>query len=429
MVAFFVSIFSTIRSHHLFEGYNQFKQAILTSTDFLDMPLFKVHKTNWRDAFTLIELLVVIAIISILIGLLLPAVQKVRESAAMIQCLANGRQISLAMANFHSVNNKLPSYHGNFPTLDPATGGTNVQNASVFGSWIVHLLPYIEQDGLYKQIAEDVAANKNNGASSINTNPCGKSVWVPAHYSDKPMPPTGAIVKTLDPGTNQWNPSCVVQDITAASSIGIWNPKIRTKTLSLLRCPSDSSLPLNSLSADGWATTNYLANWNILGAAQGDATAPFGLWSQNNLGFFSPPVSFTTVSDGLSNTILAAEGFALCDGRSRIAFYAANRHNLGITEGGRIVVPEQVMEIPKGDYDGPNGVPNTMMFQVKPFAGSSDANPDNQDCCHRWRAQTPHQAMNVFMADGSSRKLTKDTSINVWALLLLPADGKITPGF
>jgi len=403
-----------------------FKFFTLTFVDFLDMPLFKVHNSYLRNAFTLIELLVVIAIISILIGLLLPAVQKVRESAAMIQCMANGRQISLAMANFHSVNNKLPSYHGIFGSV---SGSTNVQNSSIFGSWIVHLLPYIEQDNLYKQIVEDIAVNQNNGAASINSNPCGKSVWVPAVYSDKPVPGTGTIVKTLDPGTNQWSPPCAVQDLNSASSVGIWNPKIRNKTISLLRCPSDSSLPINSLSAEGWATTNYLANWNILGASQGDASTPFGLWSQNNLGFFSPPVSFSSVADGLSNTILAAEGFALCDGRSRIAFYAANRHNLGITEGGRIVVPEQVMEIPKGDYDGPNGVPNTMMFQVKPFAGSSDANPDNQDCCHRWRAQTPHQAMNVFMGDGSARKLTKNTSINTWALLLLPADGKVIPDF
>ena len=393
------------------------------------MPLIKVQQSSFRNAFTLIELLVVIAIIGILIGLLLPAIQKVRESAALTQCMANGRQVSLAMANFHAIHSKLPSYHGTFPALDPVTGGTNVQNSGVFGSWIVHLLPYIEQDNLYKQIEADVSASKNNGSASINSNTCGKSNWVPPHYSDKTIPGTGTVVKTLDPGTNQWNPTCAVQDLSAASAIGIWNPKIRSKIISVLRCPSDSSLPSNSLSADGWATTNYLANWNTLGFSQGDATTPFGLWSKNNLGFYSPPVNFSTVTDGLSNTILAAEGFALCDGRSRVAFYAANRHNLGITEGGRIVVPEQVMEIPKGDYDGPNGVPNTMMFQVQPYAGSSDLNPDNQDCCHRWRAQTPHQVMNIFMADGSSRKLTKNTSFNVWALLLLPADSKVTPDF
>ena len=387
------------------------------------------NKTKPQNAFTLIELLVVIAIIGILIGLLLPAVQKVRESAAITQCMSNGRQISLAMANFNTVNSKLPSYHGTFPTLDPSTGGTNVQNTGVFGSWVVHLLPYLEQDNLYKQIAEDISANKGNGSSSITSNPCGKSTWVPAHYTEKTVPGIPQKMMVLDPGTKQWDPPCAVQNITAVSSVGIWNPKFHSKTISLLRCPSDASLPINSLSSEGWSTTNYLANWNALGFSQGDGATPFGLWSKNNLGFFSPPVELSTISDGLSNTILAAEGFALCDGRSRVAFYAANRHNLGISEGGRIVVPEQVMEIPKGDYDGPNGIPNTMMFQVQPFAGSSDSFPDNQDCCHRWRAQTPHQVMNIFLADGSSRKLTKNTSMNIWALLLLPADAKVIPDF
>ena len=162
------------------------------------MPLIKVQQSSFRNAFTLIELLVVIAIIGILIGLLLPAIQKVRESAALTQCMANGRQVSLAMANFHAIHSKLPSYHGTFPTLDPVTGGTNVQNSNVFGSWIVHLLPYIEQDNLYKQIEADVSASKNNGSASINSNTCGKSNWVPPHYSDKTIPGTGTVVKTLE---------------------------------------------------------------------------------------------------------------------------------------------------------------------------------------------------------------------------------------
>jgi prepilin-type N-terminal cleavage/methylation domain-containing protein len=142
-----------------------------------------------RRAFTLIELLVVIAIIAILVGLLLPAVQKAREAANLTTCRNNLKQIGLAMHAYHDARGSFPvGYYD--PTLWP-----QLDNGPGWG-WGAYLLPYLEQDNLYNQInfKLDVGDPAN---AIIRTTPL-KSFICPSDI-------TNPIFTVTDGGSNSWD--------------------------------------------------------------------------------------------------------------------------------------------------------------------------------------------------------------------------------
>jgi prepilin-type N-terminal cleavage/methylation domain-containing protein len=372
-----------------------------------------------RIAFTLIELLVVIAIIAILIALLIPAVQKVRETAQTLECENNLKQLVLAVNTFEESNNTLPPYFGIHPWYGsgPPYPGNNTR--AVYGGWFVHLLPFIEQGNLYDLIAAEIQASGQNQPVGSYANP-----------ASGPSTVTTSTITVNRNGVDYTYQSSSTSYQTPPSGYtstahGIWIDGVHERTFPMMQCPADPTLTNGLVSSNYWGGTSYLANWNAFAGSNGDGTQITGFWSQNNWGFWTPAQHRNSITDGMSQTVLFGEGYQTCDGLGRIALYSWSYHNFGLTPGlSNATFTSNDGSFPTTVVNAPNGLPNTLLFQTRPLPKPISQCPAGKECCDNWRAQSGHSyGMNVALADGSVRMVSRNISQDTWNRAMLPRDG------
>jgi prepilin-type N-terminal cleavage/methylation domain-containing protein len=329
------------------------------------------QRGRFRDAFTLIELLVVIAIIAILLALLLPAVQKVREAASRTKCTNNLKQIGLAVHNYSGVYGALP----------PLMSSKPLYQYRAF--WHFSILPFVEQDALYH-------------FGYIFSNFSGSGVEFAYLDTTNGVAPTSGA-----------DPTRFYQ----------------TVDIPIFRCPSDqtyvgtcpsnmANFAPNSNPAKppplAYSGTNYSANYLVFGTVQ-NGTAP-------NVSF-TPQYTIANIPDGTSNTIIVAEQLAACKANNaRLWTWSTYPSSATTTTPSQWSPVFAVNVLLAGQTTVEAG------WNLPPQTGAKFGT------CVRGQTQAMHYNIaNCVLADGSVRGVSGLISQPTWQDAIDPADGNPMP--
>jgi prepilin-type N-terminal cleavage/methylation domain-containing protein/prepilin-type processing-associated H-X9-DG protein len=341
-----------------------------------------------RIGFTLIELLVVIAIIGILISLLLPAVQKVREAANRAKCTNNLKQIALALHNYHDPNLRFPTAFKLLPTPDPTVP---FPDAARYGaSAFVLILPYLEQDNVYRRI------DATKGALSTINMPAAN----PAYSTALPV--------FLCPSSPNASPTADYSE-ELARSFGNFNIEVH--------------YPPGLI----FGRTDYAPDAGMQAGLPGiDVNACASIIAQ-------PPgvgVRITDVTDGSSNTLMVVEdggrpawysSRGLVTSGPAIGTYQAGANGPAPQGGGAWADPLNYIATNGSDPSGSGIAAGGDFFGIPPAPWTCAMNCSNDSEIFAFHPG----GCNVAMGDGSVRFMVNGVTMNQMAALLSRAGGEV----